>query len=189
MSTYFNGSRPGILPRNNSIDRSLNPTTSPLTSGTDPEKQCNPCQSQSSGYQTDPPQDVQGESPGAPVTRVSTKHDEPYPEGGLRAWLVVFGSFSGMMAGFGYMNTIGTYQAYLSTHQLSNYNEATIGWIFSVYIFLAFGCGIQIGPVFDAYGPRMLILAGSILLLLSVFLMSICTGEYQLEIPIMPSSS
>jgi hypothetical protein len=30
---------------------------------------------------------------------------EAYPEGGLRAWLVVLGSLSGMMASFGFMNT------------------------------------------------------------------------------------
>ena len=75
----------------------------------------------------------------------------------------------------GYMNTIGIYQAYISTHQLSEYSDSTIGWIFSVYVFLAFGCGIQIGPVFDAHGPRLLILGGSVLLVLSVFLMSFCT--------------
>ncbi|KAI5363505.1 putative major facilitator superfamily, MFS transporter superfamily [Septoria linicola] len=76
-----------------------------------------------------------------------------YPEGGLRAWLVVAGAFSGMFACFGYMNTVGTYQAYLATNQLADYSESTIGWIFSVYIFLTFGAGVQIGPVFDKYGP------------------------------------
>ena len=60
----------------------------------------------------------------------------PYPEGGLRAWSVVVGSFSGMLASFGLMNTIGTFQAYLSTHQLAHYSEGTIGWIFSLYVFL-----------------------------------------------------
>ncbi|KAG8533775.1 uncharacterized protein KY384_001516 [Bacidia gigantensis] len=85
-----------------------------------------------------------------------------YPEGGLRAWLVVYGSFSGMTASFGLMNTIGTYQAYLSTHQLSHLDESTIGWIFSIYTFMAFFCGVQIGPVFDAKGPRLLVLAGTL---------------------------
>lgn len=32
-----------------------------------------------------------------------------YPEGGLRAYLVVLGSFSGMIASFGLMNTVGTF--------------------------------------------------------------------------------
>ncbi|KAI9855849.1 MAG: hypothetical protein M1830_006440, partial [Pleopsidium flavum] len=35
-----------------------------------------------------------------------SEDDVTYPEGGLRAWLVVFGSFCGMMAAFGMMNTL-----------------------------------------------------------------------------------
>ena len=73
-----------------------------------------------------------------------------YPEGGLRAWLVVLGSFSGMLASFGLMNITGVVQAYVTTHQLSQYDPATVGWIFSIYVFLSFFCGLQIGPVFDA---------------------------------------
>ena len=95
-------------------------------------------------------------------------HDEdepsPYPEGGLRAWLVVFGSFSGMTASFGVLNMSGTFQAYLSTHQLANESPSSIGWIFSLYAFLTFFCGVQIGPVFDAKGPRWLVAAGSVFL-------------------------
>jgi hypothetical protein len=42
---------------------------------------------------------------GPPASIHSTADGALYPEGGLRAWLVVFGSFSGMMAAFGFMNT------------------------------------------------------------------------------------
>ena len=98
-----------------------------------------------------------------------------YPEGGLQGWLVVAGGFSGMFACFGYMNTAGTYQAYLSTHQLSSYPESTIGWIFSLYTFLAFGAGVQVGPLFDKYGPFWLIVTGAICSLLSMFLLGVCT--------------
>jgi hypothetical protein len=48
------------------------------------------------------------------------------------------------------MNSISTYNIYLSTHQLSHYSASSIGWIFNIYIFLTFLCGIFIGPVFDA---------------------------------------
>ena len=88
-----------------------------------------------------------------------------YPEGGLRAWLVVFGSFSGMTASFGLLNSAGTFQAYLSTHQLAQESTSAIGWIFSIFAFLTFFCGVQIGPVFDAYGPRWLVFVGTVLLL------------------------
>jgi hypothetical protein len=101
-----------------------------------------------------------------------------YPEGGLAAWSVVFGSFCGMLAAFGLMNSIGTFQAYISTHQLSTYSESTIGWIFSLYIFLAFFCGVQIGPVFDAKGPKWLVGGGSLLLVGAVFGIAECTGMF-----------
>ena len=99
-----------------------------------------------------------------------------YPEGGLRAWLVVYGAFSGMTAGFGLMNTVGTFQAYLSTHQLASESPSTIGWIFSLYTFLAFFCGIQIGPFFDAKGPRLLVVAGTVCLIGGTFGVAESTG-------------
>ncbi|KAI0805170.1 major facilitator superfamily domain-containing protein [Xylaria sp. FL0064] len=103
--------------------------------------------------------------------------DETYPEGGLEAWLVVFGSWCGLVAALGILNTIGTFQTYISTHQLSEYSEGTVGWIFSLYTALTFFCGIYIGPLFDKYGPRWLIGPGSIAVVASVMILSVCT-EY-----------
>ena len=108
--------------------------------------------------------------PATPVENVPSRQiskdasGNTYPEGGLRAWLVVYGAFSGMTASFGLMNSIGTFEAYLSTHQLKDRPPATIGWIFSLYTFLSFFLGIQIGPWFDAKGPRALVLLGSLFL-------------------------
>ncbi|KAI9841835.1 MAG: hypothetical protein M1838_003410 [Thelocarpon superellum] len=82
-----------------------------------------------------------------------------------------------MTACFGQMNSIGTFQAYISTHQLQDYSPSTTGWIFSLYVFLAFFCGVQIGPVFDARGPRGLILAGSVIGVTGMMLLGICS-EY-----------
>ena len=100
-----------------------------------------------------------------------------YPEGGLRAWLVVLGSFSGMLASFGIMNTIGTFQTYLSTHQLASYSPSAIGWIFSLYVFLSFFCGVQIGPVFDAKGPRWIVVSGTVCLLAGIVGVAFSTGS------------
>ena len=100
-----------------------------------------------------------------------------YPEGGLRAWLVVVGSFSAMVTCFGMMNSIGAFQAYIGTHQLGHLPPGRVGWIFSLYVALAFFCGAQVGPVFDAKGPRVLVLVGSILLILSMMLLGNCTSK------------
>jgi MFS family permease len=69
------------------------------------------------------------------------------------------------------------FQAYLSENQLKHYNESTIGWIFSLYVFISFFGGLLIGPVFDVKGPRMFILSGSVCLIAAVLLMGISTRE------------
>ena len=102
--------------------------------------------------------------------------DITYPEGGLQAWLVVFGAFCGMVACAGFMNTIGVFHAHLSNNQLRGYGESTIGWIFSVFTFLAFFLGIQIGPIFDAKGPRVLVFIGSVMFTAVLFLLGFCQG-------------
>ncbi|KZF24341.1 MFS general substrate transporter [Xylona heveae TC161] len=114
--------------------------------------------------------------PNLSLARDSSK-DDRFPEGGVRSWSVVFGSLCALTASMGLLNSIGTFQAYISTHQLNDYSDGTVGWIFSLYICLSFICGIQTGPVFDAKGPRLLIFAGSLLLVLSMFLLGVCT-EY-----------
>ncbi|KAI0388667.1 major facilitator superfamily domain-containing protein [Xylariaceae sp. FL0594] len=101
--------------------------------------------------------------------------EETYPEGGLEAWLVVFGSWCGLVAALGVLNSIGTFQTYVSRHQLANYTEGTVGWIFSLYTALLFFCGIYIGPLFDKYGPRWLIGPGSVGVIAAVMITSICT--------------
>ncbi|KAH6984019.1 putative MFS monocarboxylate transporter [Ilyonectria destructans] len=99
---------------------------------------------------------------------------DSFPEGGLDAWLVVFGASMGSLAALGITNTIAVFQLYVSTHQLSQYSEGSIGWIFSLYTFLAFFCGVYIGPVFDKFGPRWLVLAGSVCIGGSLMLLSVC---------------
>lgn len=103
--------------------------------------------------------------------------DEKYPEGGWEAWLVVFGSFCGLFASLGLMNSIAILQTYLITHQLSNYSDGTIGWIFSLSTFFSFFCGIYVGPLFDKFGPKYLLLPGGIGIVLSIMLASLSTRE------------
>ena len=109
-----------------------------------------------------------------------------FPEGGLRAWLVVLGSFSGMTASFGNLNSAGTFQAYLITHQLAHVSPSAVGWIFSLYAFLTFFCGVQIGPVFDAYGPRWLVFVGSVCLFGGMMLVAESTSKCCLLLCIIP---
>ena len=115
---------------------------------------------------------------------LAAPESEPYPEGGRAAYLSLFGCFCAWMCAFGLMNTIGTFQAYLGTHQLAGYSEADIGWIFGLYLFMAYCCGVQTGPIFDAMGPRWLTVAGSVCLILAMFLLEACSRGYHLSYPI-----
>ena len=83
---------------------------------------------------------------------------ELHAEGGRFANLVVFGSFCTLTGGLGLMNSIGIYQAWIAEHQLHHIDEGQRGWIFGLYNFMVFFCGIKIGPLFDAYGPKWLML-------------------------------
>ncbi|KAG9583542.1 MFS general substrate transporter, partial [Aureobasidium melanogenum] len=100
---------------------------------------------------------------------------EKYPEGGLEAWLVVLGSWCAMTAGMGLLNTIG-----ISTHQLSSYSSSSVGWIFSTFPFFLYFAGVQIGPLFDVYGARVLVITGSIGLVVALMTLSVSTEYYQI---------
>lgn len=117
-----------------------------------------------------------GASHMGPASRVSTDvYGNTYPEGGLQAWLVVFGSFMGLVGCMGPCNSVSVFQAYIATHQLKDESEGSIGWIFGVYSFMLFFCGIQVGPIFDAKGPRLLVFIGSICIVVALVLLGSCT--------------
>lgn len=102
-----------------------------------------------------------------------------YPEGGFDAWRVVLGSFLGLFAGFGLANSLGAIQAYIQRNQLSNLSESKVSWIFSIFSYLAFALSIQIGPLFDLYGPYYLCIAATLLHVVCLIMTSLCTEFYQ----------
>ncbi|KAH8808879.1 major facilitator superfamily domain-containing protein [Xylogone sp. PMI_703] len=106
---------------------------------------------------------------------VDNKDD--FPEGGLKAWSVVLGSFCASFSVFGIINCSSVLYDWMQTHQLKNYSPSQISWIFGFELFATFFFGAPIGPIFDAYGPRWLLLLGSVLLTLSMMLLGSCT-EY-----------
>lgn len=116
------------------------------------------------------------ESDNVTLTGLDDKDD--FPEGGLKGWSVVVGSFCGSFSVFGIINSTAVLLQYFQEHQLKDYSPSQIGWIFGLSLFLTFFCGAPIGPIFDAYGPRDLIFCGSILLVASMFLLGLCTRTY-----------
>lgn len=100
---------------------------------------------------------------------------DDFPEGGLRAWLVVASAFSMAFASFGFMVSIGTLQDYWHKHQLSHMSSRDVGWIPSVFTYLSLALGLWVGPLFDRYGPRWIALIGSAGYLAMIFLLAECT--------------
>jgi MFS family permease len=108
-------------------------------------------------------------------TRQADEVFEEYPEGGLQAWLVVLGSVFLLLPTYGFMCSIGTLQDYWRVHQLKVYSPRDIGWIPSVFVYLSLGLGIFVGPVFDRYGPRFLVIIGTIAYIIVIFALAECT--------------
>lgn len=111
------------------------------------------------------------------IDRVDSTATLDFPEGGLEAWLVVFGSFCAMISVFGLINSSAVFESYFSSHQLAQHSPSEIGWIFSLYLFIVFFVGIQVGPVFDHYGGRILVGVGSILIIASLLILSWCESK------------
>lgn len=107
------------------------------------------------------------------------KDDMEYPDGGIEAYLVVFGSFMGNVTCLGLINSIGAIQAYVSSHQLAGMNASSISWIFSVYLSLAYALGIVSGPIFDRKGSRGILITATALIFLGLMGASAATEIYQ----------
>jgi hypothetical protein len=136
------------------------------------------------GNLSDP--DEKGEKPRQPSdsttasclvpTLIPMEKTTTYPEGGTEAWLVVFGAFCGLTASLGIYNTSGVFSAVLSHVILPGESPSKLGWLFSIYAFVTWICGVQIGPTFDVMGPRYLIIAGTVCTIIGIFTMSVSTG-------------
>lgn len=115
--------------------------------------------------------------PDPPTSREdrSTDRAESFPDGGYRSWLVVLGSFLLLMSSYGLMNSVGVLQSYLESHQLSGYSSQNVGWISGLFVFMSLGLGVLVGPMFDTYGPRELVMSGSAFYAASLFLTAECT--------------
>ncbi|KAJ5625916.1 hypothetical protein N7510_002225 [Penicillium lagena] len=87
---------------------------------------------------------TEGECPSDSLNEMGQDSDLVFPDGGWRAWSVVLGSWCAMVPSFGLMNTIGVFESWLADHQLRDYSKASIGWIFSLYMFFLYFGSVQV---------------------------------------------
>ncbi|KAH3660001.1 hypothetical protein OGAPHI_007206 [Ogataea philodendri] len=108
------------------------------------------------------------------VDSVSVSEDEiEYPDGGLKAYIVLFGAFLGFTVNFGLINSVGAVQSYLNNHQLQHVSSSISSLIFSIFLSISYVAGIFSGVLFDEFGSRIPIMTGTVLLFVGLF----ATGE------------
>ncbi|KZT01355.1 monocarboxylate permease [Laetiporus sulphureus 93-53] len=105
-----------------------------------------------------------------------------FPEGGLRAWSVVCGGFFAFIATFGVTNSYGVFQDYYSANLLQHSSSSTIALIGAIQLFFLYGGGPIVGRIYDAYGTRVLIPLGSVIIVFSLMMVSLVQPDkpYQL---------
>ncbi|KAL8733574.1 MAG: hypothetical protein Q9166_001982 [cf. Caloplaca sp. 2 TL-2023] len=117
------------------------------------------------------------------------------PDGGLRAWLVVFGGFSALFCTFGYFNSFGfrgvftidvvnnrrfrVFQSHYQYRFLAAKSSSDISWIGSLQAFFLFLGGVLSGPLTDRHGIKAILTPSSACLVFSVMMVSLSTRYYQ----------
>ncbi|KAI5857373.1 MFS general substrate transporter [Durotheca rogersii] len=103
------------------------------------------------------------------------------PDGGLQAWLQVLGAFVVMLLTWGIVNSFGVYQTYYETELLvGKASSSDISWIGSLQGALLMMGGLVSGPLFDAGYFRHLTSAGLLLVLLGLFMTSLCSAYWHI---------
>lgn len=120
-----------------------------------------------------------------------------YPDGGLKAWLTVFGAVLALFC-CGQLTAFGAFQTWYAQNQLRDLPASTISWIGSLQLWILYFSVSALAPyyaaedrphlavkggflerIFDAFGPRVILIPGSILLVVATMLTSVCTEYYQ----------
>ncbi|KAG9502613.1 hypothetical protein J7337_005443 [Fusarium musae] len=94
------------------------------------------------------------------------------------AWICVLGSFLALIPTFGFMNSLGTVQTYLSMNQLHDYSEGEVGWISGLFLFLSLILNVQVGPMVDVHGPNIIGPVGAVLYVAMFLLMAECRNYW-----------
>ncbi|SCU91598.1 LADA_0F10924g1_1 [Lachancea dasiensis] len=164
-----------------------------LANGSKREEPFSPRESEgipvSSGFQVEQETWVNGVGGGSEGTNVQELANGPeqepefevleLPEGGRKAWLVVFGSFMGLFPVFGLMNSLGAVESYISRNQLIHESSSVVSWIFSIYLSTTFLSCIFTGSYFDRNGGRGPLCLGTALFVSAILITANCTAVWQ----------
>ncbi|KAF9070894.1 major facilitator superfamily domain-containing protein [Rhodocollybia butyracea] len=102
---------------------------------------------------------------------------DDFPDGGLRAWLMVLGTFLTTFATFGFVNSWGVFQAYYEQNLLKDSTASDIAWIGSYA--LVFFPALVTGRLFDIGIFKIPFATASAILVATSFLTGQCTKYWQ----------
>jgi hypothetical protein len=90
-----------------------------------------------------------GAAPGGPPGAPPGMSPADFPDGGLEAWLVLFGGWCALFCTFGLVNCIGVFEEYFVNGPLKPYGASTISWILSMQVWAMtfFGVVVSFHPV------------------------------------------
>lgn len=97
----------------------------------------------------------------------------------IKSWLAIIGTFFGLLPVFGFINSLGSVEAYISKNQLKSIESTTISWIFSLYLAIAFVSTVLTGAYFDRNGGLKPMILGTLMYFSGMFAMGNCTELWQ----------
>ncbi|KAH7078905.1 major facilitator superfamily domain-containing protein [Paraphoma chrysanthemicola] len=112
-------------------------------------------------------------------TRTTESVIPPPPDGGLHAWLKVFGGFFIYVNIWGFTLTYGAFQSYYRTTLLSSETPSAISWIGTVQAWLLIFFGVMSGPLFDLGYFRSMLILGNFLVVFGIMMLSLSTTYWQ----------
>ncbi|KAJ7143953.1 MFS general substrate transporter, partial [Mycena epipterygia] len=99
---------------------------------------------------------------------------DEFPDGGLKAWAVVFGAFWVWFSTEGYITSWGVFQVYYQQVILRHSSPSEIAWIGSIQRSIFFAPGVIVGRLFDLGYFRIPFATGSVLIIVGTFLIPVC---------------
>ncbi|GAW01676.1 monocarboxylate permease-like protein [Lentinula edodes] len=94
-------------------------------------------------------------------------------DGGWDAWGTVFGTTLVSFGTFGFVNAFGAFSDYYNEQYLTSYSATLISMIGAVQVFILYLFAGTAGAVFDSIGPRYLVPASGVVVVFSLFMLSL----------------
>ncbi|KAF8146847.1 major facilitator superfamily domain-containing protein [Mycena galopus ATCC 62051] len=130
------------------------------------------------GYETHSSEDSEKIQPEKTENETPLAADDwsaEFPDGGARAWLVVFGAACANFSAFGYVNAWGVFQSYYTENILQESSPSNIAWIGSIQYSLIFIPGLVSGHFFDRGHFKIPFFVASVVLVTATSLVGQCT--------------